>query len=744
MLQRPARTILVVDDSASVLAMTSDYLKDHGLRTLTAGDGESALEKARDARPDLILLDVMMQGMDGFETCRRLKADEELRDIPVIFMTALDNPQDKVRGFAAGAVDYLGKPIQHEELLARTTTHLRIHTLNAELEKRVAEQTAELRAANEKLRRKVEEQKGTARALNESEERFRTVVEQAGDAFFLTTLDGKILEVNRRGCDVLGYSRDELLAMTLTDIDVEIESHHHKERFWDKLTPGEYVTLEGRNRRKDGSEFPVEVRVGLIELGGDLFMLGLARNITERKRAEARIERLNQLEESLLRPGNPQEKAKRITDGVIDIFDADFARIWLTRSGDRCDSGCPHAKVIQGPHICRHRDRCLHLLASSGRYTHIDGKMHRRVPFGSYKIGRVAAGHAPGFLTNDVTHDPEVHDHGWARRLGLVSFAGCKVQSTDGNTIGVLALFSKHAISSDEVTLLETVAGITSQVIRTTVAEEALAEYREQLEELVKERTRQLEAAQEELIRKERLAALGQLIASVAHEIRNPLGTIRSSMFVIGRTLGGKDLGIREDLERARRNVIRCDAIIEELLEFVRAKRLSLTPTALDDYIGGILDEQTIPDGIDLIRRLTSGSRIPLDPERFQSCVINVVANACHAMTSERGSGGQLTVETARSADRVEIRIADTGVGIGADDLARVFEPLYSTKSFGVGLGLPIVRQIMERHHGGVEIASRPDEGTTVTLWLPADRGERRHEDLLEPIEQLRDEEPKE
>ena len=99
--QRPAPTILVVDDSPSVVAMASAYLRDHGLRALAASDGENALQKARDARPDLILLDVVMRGMDGFETCRRLKADEQLRDIPVIIMTSFDHPQNKVKGFAA-------------------------------------------------------------------------------------------------------------------------------------------------------------------------------------------------------------------------------------------------------------------------------------------------------------------------------------------------------------------------------------------------------------------------------------------------------------------------------------------------------------------------------------------------------------------------------------------------------------------------------------------------------------------
>ena len=101
----------------------SDYLSSFGLEALVARDGETGSEKTQYAQPDLILLDVLMPGLDGFETCRRLKADETLRDVPVIFVTALTNIEDKVKGFQLGGVDYITKPFQQDEVLARVTTH---------------------------------------------------------------------------------------------------------------------------------------------------------------------------------------------------------------------------------------------------------------------------------------------------------------------------------------------------------------------------------------------------------------------------------------------------------------------------------------------------------------------------------------------------------------------------------------------------------------------------------------------
>jgi PAS domain S-box-containing protein len=198
-------------------------------------------------------------------------------------------------------------------------------------------------------------------------------------------------------------------------------------------------------------------------------------DITERKRVDALIARLNLLKENLLGPGSLDVKLKLITDEVVESFGADFARIWTIGEGDLCEEGCLHAMATKVQHLCRDRTRCLHLAVSSGRYTNIDGG-HRRVPLGCYKVGRVGSGEEPSFITNEVTIDPRVHDREWARALGLVSFAGYRLLSKEGEPIGVLALFSKRAIAASEEILLEDLANTVSQVIQRGVAEEALRE----------------------------------------------------------------------------------------------------------------------------------------------------------------------------------------------------------------------------------------------------------------------------
>ncbi len=146
-------TILIVDDNQTNLDVLFDLLKNNGYKVLVATDGESAIEQIEYVFPDLMILDVMMPGINGFETCRLLKADPEKKDIPIIFMTALSDTTDKVTGFQSGAVDYITKPFQYEEVLLRVKTHLTISNLQKKLE----EKNAELGQINQNLSKLVEQ-----------------------------------------------------------------------------------------------------------------------------------------------------------------------------------------------------------------------------------------------------------------------------------------------------------------------------------------------------------------------------------------------------------------------------------------------------------------------------------------------------------------------------------------------------------------------------------------------------------
>ncbi|MBV8865561.1 MAG: response regulator [Acidobacteriaceae bacterium] len=204
-------TILVVDDEQESLALLTTILQTAGYLVRPADSGELALESVSAKAPELILLDIRMPGMDGFEACRRLKAREETRSIPLIFISAADELEERLEGLRLGAVDFISKPFRSEELLARVHTHLELGRLRAELETRVAERTVELRVANEQLERELTEREIIEQALRESEGRFRELADTAPVIIWATGPDRAITFCNRQGLSFAGRTMEELL-----------------------------------------------------------------------------------------------------------------------------------------------------------------------------------------------------------------------------------------------------------------------------------------------------------------------------------------------------------------------------------------------------------------------------------------------------------------------------------------------------------------------------------------------------
>lgn len=196
--------ILVVDDTPASLKLLTDLLKAEGYRVRSAIDGELALHAALSNPPDLVLLDIRMPGIDGYEVCRRLKTEPKTQDVPVIFVSAASETGEKVHGFEIGAVDYVTKPYQRDEILARVRTHLELSRLRNRLEELVEERTADLKASEQKLR--------------ESEALFRTYFNLGRVGMAFISVDRKWLKVNHHLCEMLGYSSEELRKMTWMEI----------------------------------------------------------------------------------------------------------------------------------------------------------------------------------------------------------------------------------------------------------------------------------------------------------------------------------------------------------------------------------------------------------------------------------------------------------------------------------------------------------------------------------------------
>jgi signal transduction histidine kinase len=225
-----------------------------------------------------------------------------------------------------------------------------------------------------------------------------------------------------------------------------------------------------------------------------------------------------------------------------------------------------------------------------------------------------------------------------------------------------------------------------------------------------------------ELLKKERLSVLGQFTATVADELRNPLSAIRNTLFTMHEIATNSGLVLDRPIARIQRSIARCDGIIGDLLEYTRSPDLSRVPVEFDRWLKEVLDEHNVPAAVTLVREFDAGeAAVRIDSDRLRRAVINLVDNAAQAQGEMApGSGGlRVSVRTAIRNGELELAVADTGPGIPPERLGRIFEPLFSPKGVGTGLGLASVKQIVSQHNGSVAIDSELGHGTSVTVRLP-------------------------
>ena len=231
-----------------------------------------------------------------------------------------------------------------------------------------------------------------------------------------------------------------------------------------------------------------------------------------------------------------------------------------------------------------------------------------------------------------------------------------------------------------------------------------------------------LRGAHEQLARNERLASLGQLSATVSHELRNPLATIRASMVTIADRTKGKDLKIDGAVERVDRNITRCNRIISELLEYTRDRAPLMSTTDVGIWMTSTVLELTCPRDVDLDIQSDSAVVVEIDTETMRQVVVNLFDNACQAMAASAPPSGdrhRLTVSVGRQDADAIITFTDTGLGMTDDVAKHAFEPLYSTKTYGAGLGLPLVNKIVTQHRGKISVSTEPGKGATFEIRLP-------------------------
>jgi PAS domain S-box-containing protein len=266
---RVAASILIVDDEPQNCKLLEMQLRPEGYATRTAASGQEAIASIAQHAPDLILLDIMMPGMDGYELTRRIKADPATADIPIIMVTAQVEHSARLLGLQAGAEEFLTKPVDRTELVLRVRNLLRLKALGDFLKSHSGILDQEVNARTMDLRR------------------FRAAMDATADAIMLVNRGTlHFVEVNATACAMLGYSREEFLE--ITPMQISETSPESIERIYDEITAGHGVNepREHQFLRKDGTRFPVEVRRHAHRSNGDWIMVGVVSDLTARKHAE--------------------------------------------------------------------------------------------------------------------------------------------------------------------------------------------------------------------------------------------------------------------------------------------------------------------------------------------------------------------------------------------------------------------------------------------------------------------------
>ena len=261
--------------------------------------------------------------------------------------------------------------------------------------------------------------------------------------------------------------------------------------------------------------------------------------------------------------------------------------------------------------------------------------------------------------------------------------------------------------------------GITTVVLseRIVKANQKLQEYSKNLEKMVIERTKKLKDTQEELVRKEKLALLGQITASVSHELRNPLGVISNAIYYLKMILPGTNKEVKEYLEIISGEVKVSDKVISDLFAFSRTKVAEKEKVAISSLITDVLEKHPPSKKVKVTTNIPpSLPFIFVDSQQIKQVLINLITNSYQAMPEK----GELRIKAKVNKGEVFIFITDTGSGISKENLKKLFEPLFTTKAKGVGLGLSIVRNLTEVNGGKIKAESKKGEGTTFTLVFPA------------------------
>ncbi|MFB3888032.1 MAG: PAS domain S-box protein [Candidatus Bathyarchaeia archaeon] len=498
--------------------------------------------------------------------------------------------------------------------------------------------------------------------LREAERRYHTLFNQAPLGILL--IDPKTamaVEFNNEAHRQLGYSREEFAKLAVYDYEV-IETPKETQARMRKIMKTGKDEFETKHRTKNGEIRDVVSTVQLIELSGRKLFHFITRDITEQKRIANELE----LE---------RDKLEAVTESMgtgLIVISKGYRTLWANSFVKRLKGH------VEGKYCYSSIHTLDHVCPGCG----VRKVFEEGVPFDTHE-----------YSSTDISG-----------RKYWVELIATPLKDKDGKVIAAIEV----AVDITEKKLLQS----------------KLAEYSQQLEKLVEERTRQLEQTQAKLVKSEKLAAIGELAGMVGHDLRNPLTSIKgAAYFLKAKYAKGFDETGKDMLSTIERSIDYSNKIINDLLDYSRDIKLQLLRTTPKTLVDSALSLAETPESIKITNTTAETPTLTADAGKMSRVFVNIIKNAFEAMPN----GGELTITSREDDDAVDFTFQDTGIGMTQETVDKLWTPLFTTKAKGMGFGLPICRRIVEAHGGKITVESELGKGTAFTVKLP--------KNLKQPVE---------
>jgi PAS domain S-box-containing protein len=756
--------ILIIDDTKANFEFFVDILHDAGYKLSSVNNGKSALLSVKAKLPTLILLDVALPDMDGYEVCRILKKDERTGAIPIIFISALDDENCKVKGFQAGGVDFITKPFNTEEVLARVKTHVALRQMQLNLE-----------TQNTNLIIEISERKHMEEALRISEEKFRAIFKNNSAALAIIEPDTTIAMVNDAYCQMSGYSENEVVGMSwiqqIPPEDLERLKEYNRRRLINpEDAPNKY---EFKFYKKNG-----EIRYGLMSIAmidSNRKIIASFTDITERKRVEAELtmakeraeeseKRFHSLFENMIE-GFAYCKMIFENESPVDFIYLEVNDAFEPLTGLKNVTSKKVSEVIPG---LRHID--TELFQIFGRVA-LTGNPERFEMFVEslndwYSISVYSPQKEYFVAVFDViTERKRAEKALWESNelnkslLQTIPF-GIDIVDEHGNILFVGENFEKHfgrdaigqkcwnlyrddrsqcvdcpllaGINIGKTAIYESrgvLGGKIFQISHTGMmfhGKKAILEIfqditdRKQAEEKLVQLNHQL---------KELNATRDKLFSIIAHDLKSPFGSILGFSEILQENLRNYDIEksekILDHIKSSAKNTI---ILLENLLSWAKTqtgqnafnpKKIRLLPIIQETVT--LLDSSAKIKNISLTHSQSDDIVAFADQNMLQTILRNLISNSIKFTNAE----GKVDIDAIPGQNQIEITISDNGVGMNEKALKKLFKIDTNTTTYGTanekgsGLGLVICKEFVEKHGGKIWVESDLGKGSKFHFTLP-------------------------